>query len=179
MARKPTGWEMLDQARVQLSKAKTVKEIRQAQAVLLPLVYGFSMEKTAETIGVSLRWACQLRMSFIREGGMTKSGRNPRGGRRRENMAFAEERDFLAPFFKKASTGGILVVGEIKQALDARLGRNVALSSTYNLLHRHGWRKIAPDKRHVQANEEAQVDWKKNSPHSSPESITSGRGKVK
>jgi hypothetical protein len=43
-----------------------------------------------------------------------------------------------------------MVVGEIKRALDARLGRNVPLPSVYNLLHRHNWRKLAPGKRHPQ-----------------------------
>ena len=50
---------------------------------------------------------------------------------------------------------------DIKQALDAHLGRAVALSSVYNVLHRHNWRKLAPDKRHVKADREAQAGWKK------------------
>ncbi len=37
-------------------------------------------------------------------------------------------------------------VSKIKQALDARLKRKTSLAATYNLLHRHGWRKLAPDK---------------------------------
>lgn len=44
-----------------------------------------------------------------------------------------EEVAFLAPFFEKAKAGGILVVGEIKRAMDVRLGRKVALASAYNL----------------------------------------------
>ena len=86
---------------------------------------------------------------------------------RRQIMTPEEEMAFLAPFFEKAAAGGILVVTEIKQALDTRLGRKVALASVYNLLHRHGWRKIAPDKRHPKTDVEAQENWKKNSPNSS------------
>ena len=85
-----------------------------------------------------------------------------------------EEKEFLTPFFDKAREGGILVVGEIKQALDKRLGRTVALASAYNLLHRHGWRKLAPDKRHPKSNIVVQDDWKKNSPTSLPESAKRG-----
>jgi transposase len=87
-----------------------------------------------------------------------------RGGRKRENLSIEQEREFLAPFLEKASAGGILVVGEIKAALDKKLGRSVALASVYNLLHRHDWRKLAPDKHHPQSDPEAQLDWKKNSP---------------
>ena len=100
-----------------------------------------------------------------------------RGGRRRENMSFEEEVAFLAPFFERASKGGILVVGEIKQELDERLERRTALASAYNLLHRHGWRKLAPDRRHPKADIEAQEEWKKNSPRSSRKSTTSGAKK--
>jgi hypothetical protein len=92
-------------------------------------------------------------------------------------MSREEEAAFLAPFFDKAQVGGILIVGEIKQALDARLGRKVALASAYNLLHRHGWRKLAPDKRHPQTDVVAQEEWKKNSPTSSKKSTGSGKAK--
>jgi len=48
--------------------------------------------------------------------------------------------------------------------LDSRLGRNVALASVYNLLHRHGWSKIAPDKRHPKTDAAAQENWQKTPP---------------
>jgi Winged helix-turn helix len=67
----------------------------------------------------------------------------------------------LAPFLDRARSGGILVVGQVKSELEARLGRPMALSSVYNLLHRHGWRKLAPDKRHPQSDPAAQQEWKK------------------
>jgi transposase len=177
MARKASGSEVLRQARACLSKAKTAEELRQAQAVVLPLQFGLSLEQTAQAIGVSVGWACQLRTRFIREGPVRSGDRPSRGGRRRENLSREEEAAFLVPFFERAKTGGILVVGEIKQALEARLGRKVALASAYNLLHRHGWRKLAPDKRHPQADVAAQAEWKKNFPTSLPKSKGSGRGK--
>ncbi|NTV67370.1 MAG: winged helix-turn-helix domain-containing protein [Chlorobaculum sp.] len=57
----------------------------------------------------------------------------------------------------------LLVVSEIKQALDQRLGRTTALASTCKMLHRHGWRKLAPDKRHPKNDPEAQDTHKKTS----------------
>jgi len=92
-------------------------------------------------------------------------------------MSVEEEKAFLAPFLEKVATGGILVVGEIKRALDEHLGRETALSSTYNLLHRHGWRKRAPDKRHYKADVKAQEEWKKNSRTFSSRSKANGREK--
>ena len=132
------------------------------------------MDQVAATLGISKGWACQLRMRFIRSGGLPAETKPKRGGRRRENMSKEEEAAFLAPFFDKAARGGILIVSEIKRALDERMGRETALASTYNLLHRNNWRKLAPDKRHPKTDVEAQLEWKKNSRTSSPGSTQSG-----
>jgi len=178
MSRKARGKDIMGIAKTYLSKAKTAEALRQAQAVVFPLKYGMSMKQTAEAIGVSPGWACQLRNRFMKKGSISEAGDKPsRGGRRRENMNIEEERAFLLPFFEKAKAGGILVVSDIKEAMDRRLGRQVALASAYNLLHRHGWRKLAPDKRHPQSDVEIQEAWKKNFPTPLPKSTKHGRGK--
>lgn len=166
MARPASGKDVLKSAKEQLAKARTIGEFRQVQAVILPLEFGFTMDQVAMVIGVSKGWACQLRIEFIRSGGFVNRDKPQRGGRRRENMSQQEESLFLAPFFEKAAKGGILVVSEIKKALDEHLGRTTALASVYNLLHRHNWRKLAPDKRHPQSDADAQQEWKKNSQES-------------
>lgn len=166
--------EVLKRAREAIATAQTVEQLRQAQAVLLPLDYTMSLADTAQVIGVSQSWVCQLRRRFMR-GHVAGAPDAPKpGGRKRQNMSLEEEREFLAPFFEQAATGGVLVVGQIKAALDKRLGREVALASAYNLLHRHGWRKLAPDKRHPQSDPVAQQEWKKNSPQRLPLSAKTG-----
>jgi transposase len=176
MARPVTGDdETIELAQIAITQATTLEELRQAQAVLLPLQYGLSLEHTAQVIGVSKGWACQLRRRFM-SGRMVGAADAPKpGGRKRENMSPEQEREFLAPFIEQAKTGGVLVVGEIKAALDKRLGRTVALASAYNLLHRHNWRKLVPDKRHPKSDPLAQEAWKKNSPKRSPKSSKTGR----
>lgn len=167
MGMKPNGKKLIKAAKKQLETAKTVQELRQAQAVIFPLKFKFSMNKTGEALGISRGWVCQLRQAFIKSGGKQSENKKSRGGRRRENMSLKEETEFLLPFFEKAKSGGILVVGEIKQALDKKLDRKTALSSVYYLLHRHNWRKLAPDKRHIKTDVAAQENWKKNSQKSS------------
>jgi transposase len=176
MARPVTGDQAaIEHARYVISQATTAEQLRQAQAVLLPLVYGLSLEETAQVTGISIGWVCQLRRRFI-AGDLVGADDAPApGGRRRENMNVEQEREFLAPFIEKAQSGGILVVGEIKAALDQRLNRPVSLSSAYNLLHRHDWRKLVPDKRHPQSDPAAQEAWKKNSPKRSPKSSKTGQ----
>ena len=179
MARTARGANNLEWAREVLARAQTVEQLRQAQAVVLPLDHGLSMEQTAQAIGRSVAWTCRLRNRFL-AGEIAGDGqRESRGGRRRQNMTPEQECEMLAPFLERAKNGGILVVGQVKAELEARLERTLALSSVYNLLHRHGWRKLAPDKRHPQSDEQAQQEWKKNSPSSSPTSVRSAAGKVR
>lgn len=175
MSRPTSGdQKILLKAREAIATAQTVEQLRQAQAVVLPLDYGMSLADTAKLIGVSVGWACQLRRRFMRGQVAGAAGAPKVGGRNRQNMSLEEEREFLAPFLESAAAGGLLVVGQIKAALDRRLGRTVALASAYNLLHRHHWRKLAPDKRHPKSDPLAQEERGKNSPKRLPKSARNG-----
>ena len=167
--------EVLVNAREAVALAQTVEQLRQAQAVVLPLDYGLSLADTAQVIGVSPGRACQLRRRFMHGQIARAPGAPTAGGRKRQNMNVQEEREFLAPFLEQATMGGVLVVGQIKAALDKRLGREMALASAYNLLHRHNWRKLAPDKRHPQSAPQARDEWRKNSQKHLPKSAKTGR----
>ena len=46
----------MEQARAMLARAETLEQLRQVQAVVLPLDYGLSMEQTARIIGHSVGW---------------------------------------------------------------------------------------------------------------------------
>lgn len=174
MARVARGREVAGQARAAIAAATTVEQLRQAQAVVLPLDHGLSLEATAGMIGRSVGWTSRLRNAFIR-GEVVGDGTMPaRGGRHHENFTPEREVEVLKPFLDRARTGGVLVVPEIRPLLEAALGRPMALSTVYNLLHRHGWRKLAPDKQHPQSDAQAQLDWKKNSPKKSNKSARTG-----
>ncbi len=108
MARAASGKEVLEQAKALLINARTIEELKQAQAVVLPLELGLSMEQTATATGVSIGWACQLRRCFIRNGGIHGTTKPTRDGRRRENLSREEKVTFLAPFIEKAAAGGVL-----------------------------------------------------------------------
>ncbi|MDR0827336.1 MAG: winged helix-turn-helix domain-containing protein [Desulfovibrio sp.] len=160
MARPPCGEEVLLSAQQQLSTETDVNVLRTLQAVVFPLLYGMSTEETAQAVGRSPRWVTSARNGYIRQQGITKkiTGRK----RNHAHMSITEEESFLAPFLESARCGGVLVVGEIHRALQTHLGCEVALATAYNLLHRHGWRKLAPDKRNVAADAQAQEEWEKN-----------------
>lgn len=164
MARPFRGAEVLEMAQEMIRRAKSVDELRQAQAVVLPLAYGLSLEQTAQAVGLSVVWTCRLRNRFLAGETVGDGQRQRPGGRRRQIMSAERETQVLAPFLERARSGGVLVVPQIKAELEAAVGRPMALSSVYKLLHRHNWRKLAPDKRHPQSDPVAQEEWKKNSP---------------
>lgn len=160
MARPARGRDVLEIAQSLLATATEADELRTLQAVVFPLANGMSTQETARAIGRSPRWTTDARNKFIRS---AKIEKNSKKIRNRAYMTKNEEEAFLAPFFEAARQGGVLVVSVIHEALEQRLKRKVALASAYNLLHRHGWRKLTPDKRHVKADMQAQEEWKKNS----------------
>ena len=168
MARLARGSEVLEMAQEMILRAKTIDELRQAQAVVLPLAHGMSLEDTARVIGRSPGWVCQLRNRFLAGETVGDGQRQRPGGRRRENMSREREKEVLEPFLERARNGGILVVPQIKAELETALGRSLSLSSVYNMLHRNGWRKLMPDKRHPKGDPVAQEAFKKNSPKHSP-----------
>ena len=65
MARSARGFENMEWAREVLARAQTIEQLRQAQAVVLPLDYGLSLEQTARAIGRSVTWTCRLRNRFL------------------------------------------------------------------------------------------------------------------
>ena len=97
MARPARGADNLEWAREVLALAQTVEQLRQAQAVVLPLDYGLSLEQTARAIGRSVPWTCRLRNRFLAGEIVGDGQRESRGGRRRKNMSADQEREVLGP----------------------------------------------------------------------------------
>jgi transposase len=97
-----------------------------------------------------------------------------RGGRRHQYLDAQQEQELLAPFVQRAHAGGMLSVGEIQQAYQERTGRQVAPSTVYRLLDRHGWRKVMPRPRHPKADLAAQAAFKKTSPNGTPRGRSPG-----
>jgi transposase len=175
MARLPRGGDLLEKAQGLLPGAKDANELRTLQAVVLPLANKMSVQETAAAVGRSARWTTEARNKFISARG--EPGEPRPKMRSRAYLTEAEEAAFLEPFIEGALRGEVLVAGEIHRALEARLGHGVAKATAYNLLRRHGWRKVAPDKRHVSADPEAQEEWKKNARKNHADQGRVGRGR--
>jgi transposase len=109
----------------------------------------------------------QVQREFIARGPAVFLDEN-NGGRRRQLMTPDEEAEFLAGFRDAAASASLLTVGEIKAALEARVGRKVHKTTVYRMLERHGWRKVAPRPKHPKQDKEAQDAFKKGASQIGP-----------
>lgn len=168
MARPARGHEFVDAAITQAAQAKTISELRMAQALLLPLKFGLSLDDTSVAVGRSKSWTLRLRKCCGRIQSGQEQPKTKQGLRNRARMTLEEEAAILAPFLEQAKEGGVIVVPPLRAQLEHAVGRPLAVSTVYAMLHRHGWRKLAPDTQHPQSDPAAQDAWKKNSPTRSP-----------
>src|SRR5271165_2313209 len=107
---------------------------------------GMTQPAIAEAMGVSLSTVNRAHMAYD-HGGIKALKPKPNGGRKHENMTLAEEKALLARF--------------LKAAYEKAIGHPTSDSTVYNLLHRHGWRKLMPRPFHPKRNLAAQNAFKK------------------
>lgn len=143
-----------------LKKAEGKPEFQRIQSILLRATLGASAKDIAQVVGWTTGTVRVMHSLYAKEGDAFFEVAR-RGGRHRQNMTVEQEEAFLSPFLERAKAGGILVVAEIKRAYEVMLGREVAESTVYRMLARHGWRKIAPRPKHPKADEAAQAAFKK------------------
>lgn len=130
-------------ARRLLKSARTADELRQAQAVLLPLELGLSVARTAQAIGRSVGVTSTLRSRFGQPDLPTRPARSTRL-RTPVHPELERERQVLIDVLRESSVAGTPSIAQIKSVLEVKLGATMSLSTVYRTLARHGWRKNAP-----------------------------------
>jgi hypothetical protein len=135
MARNPTGYEALDAAKLDILNATTLKQLRIAQAVVLPLELRISLAQTAEMIGMTPGWVARARVRYIAKHSSLKVG-DSRGGRRNFLATPDEEEKLVAEVLKNRRNYWRLPVHTLRDKLIAKVGREIAFSTTYNILNR-------------------------------------------
>ncbi|WP_232297835.1 winged helix-turn-helix domain-containing protein [Nitrosospira sp. NpAV] len=158
MARPVTGREFVKTAKERIQTAKTVDALRAAQALLLPLEFGLSLEQTATIIGLSKSRTGKLRTRFQRIETGVEQVKTKKGLRNHARMSLDEEVNFLTPFIIEAQNTGALHIPQLKAELERRVGRSVSTSTVYQLLRRHGWSKLA---QHPRTDIEVMQAWKR------------------
>jgi transposase len=159
-----------------VATATDVHQLRSAQAILLPALLGTSLETTATLLGVGRATVPRLQAHFGAEVTAKPLARKHWGGRRHALLPVAEEQAFVSKWRAKAEAGELVVLSAVRADLEQQLGRKVAAEVFYRLMHRHRWRKVAPDTRHPKSDALAQEEWKKNFTGSSGDRVEVGAG---
>ncbi|MBU1319926.1 MAG: winged helix-turn-helix domain-containing protein [candidate division Zixibacteria bacterium] len=152
--------EMVERLLVLQKQARNIREWRRLEVVWLRERLGLSGPEVSAALNYKLQTVHVIWHQWIREKELLFRRPAP-GGRKHAYLTLEEEKEFLAPFFRTAEAGGVLTVTEIKEAYEGRVNRKVAPSTVYRLLHRHGWRKIVPRKRHPKSDPQKQEKAKK------------------
>ena len=135
-------------------------EQRQRIQMVLLREGGMTQPAIAEAMGLSLSTVNRAHMAYD-HGGLKALRRKPSGGRKRENMTLAEEKVLLTGFAKAAGAGELLNIHDLKVAYEKAIGHETSKSTVYNLLARHGWRKLMPRPFHPKRDIAAQNAFKK------------------
>ena len=156
-----------------LKRASSRSEYQRIQCVLIRATLGSSAKEIAQLLGWSTATVHVMHSRWAKEGEAIFDVRG-RGGRRHQHLTPEEEHELLAPFVQRASDGGMLTVAELQQAYRERVDKQVARSTIYRLLERHGWRKVVPRPRHPKADVAAQAAFKKTAPRGTPRGLAPG-----
>ena len=133
---------------------------RQRIQMVLLRESGMTQPLIAAAMGVSLSTVNRAHMAYD-HGGLKALKPRPSGGRKRENMTLDEEKALLARFAKAAGAGEMLNIHDLKAAYEKAIGHETSNSTIYNLLARHGWRKLMPRPFHPRRDIAAQNAFKK------------------
>ena len=147
-----------------LQKALCWKNIpekqRQRVRMILLREEGLAQPAIAAAMGVSLSTVNRAHMAYD-QGGIKALNPKPCGGRQRQNMTIVEEKALLGRFANAAGAGELLNIHDLKRAYEQAIGHETSNSTVYDLLARHGWRKLMPRPFHPKRDVAAQDAFKK------------------
>jgi len=143
-----------------MKSAFDIDEFRRFQAIYLRIAFNFDVDIIAKTTCFSDSWVRQLHYNY-KHGGLDALKSKQKGGRNNNLLSKNQELEALASVESEAKSGGILEVSKVHDILEKCCGKSISKQSTYNILHRHGWRKIAPRPKHPKSDAEAQETFKK------------------
>jgi transposase len=119
----------------------SVEYLRRCQAVLLPPLFGATLERTADVPGVGRGTVARLQAVFRKQRSVLRAVDRNWGGRRQSLLSPEEVVALLGSRLDRSATGNLVVVSPMRAALAQWLGQPVKPSVVYRLLARHGWQK--------------------------------------
>jgi len=152
----------LKRAREVLNGLSYRDETLVALSVVLTAQGKLDQESIGDALGVSSSTVKRMVKDFNKESSSAKTATQPIwGGDRRSLLTWEEENEVLKQMTPESAQGRIVTVGDIQKALEAKAGRKMSQQTAYNILYRHQWRKVVPDKAHPKNNPDNLDEFKK------------------
>lgn len=150
-----------DELRTKMSEASSIEQFRRYQVIFLRLTSPETpVSRVAELCSVAYRTVTQWTWLYNNLGpeGYVLSGR---GGRRHSHLPEDAEKALLGGLASKAGNGQVVTVLSVKKAAEKLVGHELPKDYAYDLLHRHGWRKVMPRTHHPRRDSDKQEAFKK------------------
>jgi transposase len=145
--------------------SRSREQFQRWQVIYIMNTQKYRAEEVGELVGVSRGTVYQW-IHLYNHKGPDAFLLGGRGGRTGGLLTWEEEEALLADIGEKAMHGLVVIAHPIREYAERKLGHVVSKDYAYDLLHRHGWRKVSPRPRHPKAKMEYQEGFKKNSPSS-------------
>lgn len=121
---------------------------------------GLRAQQVAEYVGVSQGTVYQWIFQYNHKG-PEKFRLQGRGGRRFGLLSLEEEAALLESLRAESQKGRLVAAFSLRAQVEQKLNQAVSKDYLYDLLHRHGWRKVVPRPQHPQADKAQQAVFKK------------------
>jgi transposase len=138
-----------------LKKCKDTKALKRLQALDMRS-RGMSNQAITSAIGFGQQYVTVLVTKYFQDGlEAILSDKRTSNNRR---MSYEAEEQFLEQFCELAEAGQLITVAGILAAFEKGTGKTSSTSTIYDLLRRHGWRKLRPRPRHPGSASEEEIN---------------------
>ena len=150
--------EQKKEIQIQFCKAKKLKDITSYKhvQVLNMRRLGSTNKEISEVTGYCEAHITDIVKIYIKGGLPALIGNKYTSNNRR--MSFEEETEFLEQFREQAEAGLIISVNGILEKFEEVTGKSSNTTTIYQLLKRHGWRKVKPRPRYPDSANKEQKD---------------------
>ena len=141
--------KITSEQRAEIEKARKEnrdKTVERRLNALLLRAEGKTLAQIAEATGYHYAHVSSI-ISKYQRNGLEKIIKPKYGGNHR-NISYEEEESVLAPFKAQAAKGQLVEVREIAEAYQRAVGHKIGEKYIYQVLARHGWRKVMPRSKH-------------------------------
>lgn len=148
-----------DEAKHYMNSAKDKLEYRRWQTIWL-FASGTDIKKIPSIVQISLVTTYKIIHRF-NDGGSEAMATKKRGGRTWGKVPLEQEKELLEELINDSTKGLVVTAKKIKKAADQKWQVPTSICYIYDMMARHGWRKVSPRPVHPKANKEAQEEFKK------------------